>query len=73
MTQYLCTYVGIDSAMFTEGRIYQQVDGGENQPTVRDNLGRLRVIGHDLSFIVCNDALGEGIYRAEFLELGKEF
>lgn len=66
MTHYICTYVGSDSRMFTEGRIYQHIEAGENQPTVRDDLGHLRVIGHDLSFIVRNDAPRGGIYRAKF-------
>jgi hypothetical protein len=66
MTHYRCTYVGCDSRMFTEGRIYQHIEAGEHQPTVRDDLGHLRVIGHDLSFIVRNDYPRGGIYRALF-------
>ena len=69
MTHYMCNFVGCDSRMFTEGRIYQHIETGEHQPAVLDDLGQLRVIGHDLSFIVHNDAPFGKIYRAKFTEL----
>jgi hypothetical protein len=55
--------------IFTKGKIYPYAEDNQNQPTVRDNYGRLRVIGHDLNFIVRNDGYGmRGVVTRAFFE-----
>lgn len=69
MTYYRCTRVDCDSRMFSEGRIYQHIEGHNSVPTVRDDLGHLRVIGFSLKFIVRNDCPRVSLhYYAHFEE-----